>query len=485
MSSTPRVDDGLARLLAEQVRTAATGIFSATSGKLKRLFCLREGRIIFVASNMIEEQFEEVLVKEKLLGPGKRIEARAQAANEKKKLLPYLKERKIIEPAVLEQALEAHIRKLVESCLKSTDTEYSFDNGEPNLASELTVSLSCVPLILEYALNHPAPVDQIRVRIGPPNMKPEITEEAGGMLEGLELPKTVRAMVDASDGTRSIAGLVSNSKAKPEECLRSLYGLLMLGILAPAKEKDQSARTVRRDVLTRDECMARLQRAVDTNHYELLGVERAATTDEVRDAYYYLARRYHPDRFRTGTLHDLFDKMEAFFTRVTGAYNTLFDSELRERYDEELAELGAGTKKDEPEVDAKYLAKQNYARARLMIEKKKLQDAVQFLENAIELDGSQADYHRELGELLTLNPRRRDDAEQHLHKAIELNPAAAANYFSLGQLYRKSGRDEEAAKMFREVLSWDPGHAGAQSQLVELGQGEASEKGRFGRLFKS
>ena len=60
MSSTTTVDDGLARLLAEQVRTAATGIFSATSGKLKRLFCLREGRIIFVASNMIEEQFEEV-----------------------------------------------------------------------------------------------------------------------------------------------------------------------------------------------------------------------------------------------------------------------------------------------------------------------------------------------------------------------------------------------------------------------------------------
>jgi len=484
MSSTATVDDGLARLLAEQAHAAASGILSATSGKLKRLFCLSDGRIVFVASNVIEEQFDEVLVREKLLGPGQRVEARVQAAGEKKKLLPYIKEHKIIEPDVLEQALEAHIRKLVSSSLKTADIEYSFDKGEPKLAGELTVRVSCVPLILDFALNHPAPVDELRVRIGPPDMRPEISAEAGAMLEGLELPQTARALVDSSDGTRSIAGLVSNAKAAPDECLRTLYGLLMLGILAPANEQDEARRTIRRDALTRDECMARAQRSADANHYELLGIERNATTDEVRDAYYYLARRYHPDRFRTGTLHDLFDQMEAFFTRVTGAYNTLFDAELRERYDVELAEFAAGTKKDEPEADAKYLAKQNYARARLMAEKKRFQDAVRFLENAIELDASQADYHRELGELLTLNPRRRGDAEQHLRKSAELDPAAAKTYFSLGQLYRKSGRDEDAVKMFREVLRWDPGHAEARSELVELGQDEASDKGLFGGLFK-
>jgi curved DNA-binding protein CbpA len=484
MSSPTIADDGLARLLAEQARDGTNGILATSSGKLKRLYCLRDGCIVYAASNLIEEQFDEVLVKDKLLLPGQRMEAKAQAASEKKKLTAYLKERKVIEPKVLEQALEDHIGKLMRSTLEAADTEYKFDEGEPNLAGELTVRVSCVPLVLEFALKHPAPTDELRVRIGPPNMRPAITERAGAMLEGVSLPDTARGLVDSSDGTRSVSGLVASARAAPEESLRVLYGLLLLGILAPTKDEDEAKRTVRRDVLSRDECLARLQRSQDLNHYELLGVETDASIEEIRDAYYYLARRYHPDRFRTGTLKDLFDRMESFFTLVTEAYNTLFDADLRQRYDEELDELAAGKKKDEPEVDAKYLAKQNFARAKLLIEKKRLQDAVKFMENAVELDESEPSYHRELGELLTLNPRRRDDAEKHLRKAVELDPASADTYFALGQLYRKTGRDDDAASMFREVLRWEPGHVAAQEQLADLGQSESGGKGRFGGLFK-
>ena len=78
MSSTTTVDDGLARLLAEQARDGTSGIFTASSGKLKRLFCLRDGRIAYAASNLIEEQFDEILVRDKLLQPGQRMEAKAQ-----------------------------------------------------------------------------------------------------------------------------------------------------------------------------------------------------------------------------------------------------------------------------------------------------------------------------------------------------------------------------------------------------------------------
>lgn len=64
--------------------------------------------------------------------------------------------------------------------------------------------------------------------------------------------------------------------------------------------------------------------------YEVLGVRRDATLEQIRSAYRALARRYHPD-------HAPNDEASRQFARISKAYMVLRDESLRRRYDQLLS----------------------------------------------------------------------------------------------------------------------------------------------------
>ena len=66
--------------------------------------------------------------------------------------------------------------------------------------------------------------------------------------------------------------------------------------------------------------------ATKRDFYEVLGVSKTATKDEIKSAYRKLAKKYHPDNKETGD--------EAKFKEVQEAYDILYDDQKRSAYDQ-------------------------------------------------------------------------------------------------------------------------------------------------------
>lgn len=73
--------------------------------------------------------------------------------------------------------------------------------------------------------------------------------------------------------------------------------------------------------------------------YQILGLEKNATDDEIKKAYTILARKYHPDKNNSPTATEKFQQ-------INGAYHVLIDPQKRRQYDltgaDDLPNFGVG-----------------------------------------------------------------------------------------------------------------------------------------------
>ena len=72
------------------------------------------------------------------------------------------------------------------------------------------------------------------------------------------------------------------------------------------------------------------------NYYEILGVSKTASADEIKAAYRKLAKQYHPD------LHPGDAAAAEKFKEINEANETLSDAQKRKQYDFELEHPGMG-----------------------------------------------------------------------------------------------------------------------------------------------
>jgi DnaJ-domain-containing protein 1 len=467
MKPPPPREHRFARVLSDSADGHASGILTAARGKVRRLFCLQDGWIVYATSNLIEEQFLEYLVRTGTISARTRAEIVEESARTNVKPIAYLLQRGVGTKDLLRGAMEGLVRELFTSTLEWPDGNSTFDDGLPRLDGEVTVRLAARSLVLAHAKRYPAAIDALRIRIGPPDIRPVADPSASA--QGSQMDALGTYLLERCDGTVDLSQIVKESPAEEEPTLRAIYGFLLAGLLEPEGRESRREREahLKDDALTREECLGRLSMAAGQDHYGVLGVDRTARLKQVREAYYALARRYHPDRFRSGPLADLLPRFEDFFMLVTDAHNTLTDPARRAEYDEQLA--GAKKGVEAKEVDTGYLARQNLLRARALASQRKYTEAVTFLENAVSLDPGQAEYHLELGLLLSRNPRHREEAERHLLQTIELSPMTVGAYIALGRMYLKAGRAGRAGRMAREALRWEPDHLEASELLAEAG----------------
>jgi curved DNA-binding protein CbpA len=72
------------------------------------------------------------------------------------------------------------------------------------------------------------------------------------------------------------------------------------------------------------------------SYYDILGVARDASSDEIHRAYRKLARQYHPDVNSSA-------EARSRFAELSDAYEVLHDSDQRARYDRRTGVVGRGS----------------------------------------------------------------------------------------------------------------------------------------------
>jgi curved DNA-binding protein CbpA len=209
-------------------------------------------------------------------------------------------------------------------------------------------------------------------------------------------------------------------------------------------------------------------------YYEVLGVGPKDDKKAMKRAYFELVRTMHPDRYFGKRLGDYRPKMEAIFTRVTQAYETLTDPKRRAEYDAALAAEDALRPTPRPaaatvrSIDPK-LAQQRQAamaalKERFAAAKSKASEHV--------AAGARA---RAAGDLSTalsaykaaLNAAPGDATIQAVHDEVEREMAhkLVDGHRKKAQMEERFGRWAEAAISWRLVLEARPDDLEARSRL--------------------
>jgi Tfp pilus assembly protein PilZ len=99
-------------------------------------------------------------------------------------------------------------------------------------------------------------------------------------------------------------------------------------------------------VLVEREARAFLKKMGGADHYQVMGVGRAAERGDIRRAYSVLMLRFHPDNFYRKASPTLLKVLEEVYQRVTEAYEALMIPERRTAYDMEIGNFRGGGEQD-------------------------------------------------------------------------------------------------------------------------------------------
>jgi curved DNA-binding protein CbpA len=260
----------------------------------------------------------------------------------------------------------------------------------------------------------------------------------------------------------------------------------------------------------------------------VLGLARNVGEVEVKEAYFRLAKRFHPDVHHGASLGDLREKLEAVFIRLGEAYDTLRDRGRRGDYEARLGrarpqafadapgaaktgpprpgEAAAAEPERDKDEDARMAEQSLHRAAKLLEHAKALEqekpnepehqrltfDAIQLLEPAIERLGSSKQKLRAqtlLARGYSKNPKWLKRAEELLLTVTRAQPENAEAWALLGHIYAKRGIKSRALSTYKKALELKPDHEEALRFVAENGgaeapPGEAEGGGLLGRFFK-
>jgi tetratricopeptide (TPR) repeat protein len=196
-----------------------------------------------------------------------------------------------------------------------------------------------------------------------------------------------------------------------------------------------------------------------TDYFMMLDVARDATTEQIEDAFFALAKKWHPDRL-PAELAPIRDACSRVFARMSEAHMTLTDEPRKETYMRLLAD-GSGSPEMQATVAKVVEAATSFQKAEVCFRRNDLTSAETFCRKALVDDPTQPDYLAMLAWLIALKPENQDPAKtidsiHMLERAIDMSDKCERAYFWRGMLFKRLGKGDLAFRDFRRAAELNP-----------------------------
>ncbi len=415
-----------------------------------------------------------------------------------------------IDGAVLEKGLRAQLsRKLGVLFSRPPTTRYAYYEGADFLTRYGGPEL--------YAVD-PTPAVFASVRANPSLPHAQQTLErvagmalrirAGAVLSSLDFTRPEREVLELLRlSAMTLEQIVQANLAEPRAARLMLYGLLLLKRIEPVPVSTASAapeppssqrgavtrqptpvtRVALKRMLTpspaaappaaagpdpyaqrRAEIAAQHAAIAGADHFAVLGVQRTASIDEAKAAYFQLAKVWHPDRLPAELSSDR-DKVATIFTRIAEAYQVLTDSARRAEYEKMLA-AGVPNPADQEEVARVMAAHNAFQKADYFAHKGSLGEAKPFALQAYEADPSDPEHVALYCWVMANEPDRRetgkyDDLILKITTALADSPRSERIKFLRACILKAAGRTGDAMRDFKEIAEANPRHVEAVREV--------------------
>ena len=222
--------------------------------------------------------------------------------------------------------------------------------------------------------------------------------------------------------------------------------------------------------LTLEEYLERTEKA-DT-HYDAMGVAPNATTVQIKNAYFGMAKLFHPDRFHRESTATL-QRIQGAFSSVAQAYETLKSKESRENYDfkirkeletkQKLRAQGiADNERSDPKTEQ---GLENFETGLSLLMDEEYERAVAFLGRAAHYNPDNALYRAYFGKALSYDEKQRHKAEGEMQAAARLDPKNPKIRLMLAEFFIDMNMLKRAEGELNRFLEIAPDNADARKLL--------------------
>ncbi len=449
-------------------RAGKTGVLDIQSDEIKKTIYIKSGDPIFARSNIEDERLGEFLLKQGIIT--------IDAYNHSVELMKKTGKRQgavLVEAGYLKvEDLPRLVRQQIEEMIKNTfkllTGTFEFREGPLPVNEIITLKLSLANLIYR-GIKSIGSFQFIRSERHDLNAVTVPSADPYHLFQDISLDEDDRKILLLVDGKNTINDIIKSSGLNQFETLKTIYALLCTRII---ELKESVAETDREETVSMDEVLRNsdidaeflkevedlYQRCESMTHYEILGLKRDSSSDELKRAYYRLVKRFHPDRYFKIGHDDLKNKLSSIFKRINLAYTVLSDKSKRQEYD-------SGLSRTSEQTDTAF---QRFQEGMELYQRKAYTDAVTAFGQAVYLDAAKPRYHFYYG-LALREAGKYKEAERALLKAIELVPDNPDYVTELGYLYLRLDMKLRAKKTFERALNISPAHKRAKEGLEACG----------------